>query len=622
MRDIAAILRRQRQVLIALPLLAGAVALFYTFLLAQPVYESVATVNISPTQIRAQLEQKIQVQQQLPVTFEGYRAVAFSREILEEARQGLKAKKQLPTRWQDERLGLEAMVRSLKLKDVSPKQQALQPEQPQQVIIEHRVRAPSPEIAAEAVNLWTQATIDRINELPLERSRATLKVLGEQLKESEARFRDAQARWEAFNRSSSLPQDKAELDSKTNERVQTESEMASLQRDLEAILGRTAALRNEANLQAQILPTNLSTDQLVLANRKVEEAKRALTRALEKTKKAYEQASLRLEAFQKVNRLDVWNSQLSGYVSRYQTISVRLSSLVTERSSKQARQAELETQIQSQPKLLELEREVLADPVVAQALAKSDSLAALAGLKLKTQELNPSYQQLLQNLLDTRVELASLEKELSAIKQEKNALSNNIATLKSNISAQEQEREAILIDLNSKKAAYEALRTRYDQIIGLDIPALTFDNPNPEYQRLRSILIDAQIEDARLSARIAATRARLAQIDARIQALKEQVAQAQVEADRINQQLEIARNEYLALAQKGNDLKIEIASSQNTLAQILAPAYPIYEKVAPKRLLTIALAVVLGGMVALLWAFLAEALAPRESEPRVRAAAE
>jgi uncharacterized protein involved in exopolysaccharide biosynthesis len=86
------------------------------------------------------------------------------------------------------------------------------------------------------------------------------------------------------------------------------------------------------------------------------------------------------------------------------------------------------------------------------------------------------------------------------------------------------------------------------------------------------------------------------------------VAKAQVEQDRVNQALELAKNAYLALTQKKTDLQIELASSQNSLAQVIAPAYPIYEKVAPKRGLILALAVALGLMLGVMGAFLAEAL--------------
>jgi uncharacterized protein involved in exopolysaccharide biosynthesis len=106
-------------------------------------------------------------------------------------------------------------------------------------------------------------------------------------------------------------------------------------------------------------------------------------------------------------------------------------------------------------------------------------------------------------------------------------------------------------------------------------------------------------------------------VEARIGLLKDRVAKAQVEQDTVNQALDLAKNAYLALAQKRTDLQIQIASNQEAWASILAPAYPVYEKVAPKRGLLLALAVALGLMLGVMAAFVAEALRPKEPAPQV-----
>ncbi|WP_420912147.1 hypothetical protein [Meiothermus ruber] len=70
----------------------------------------------------------------------------------------------------------------------------------------------------------------------------------------------------------------------------------------------------------------------------------------------------------------------------------------------------------------------------------------------------------------------------------------------------------------------------------------------------------------------------------------------------------------MALVQKKTDLQIELAGSQNSLAQVIAPAYPVYQPISPKRLLIAVGAVALGFLAALLWVFLAEAV---RVEPRL-----
>ncbi|WP_038055510.1 Wzz/FepE/Etk N-terminal domain-containing protein [Thermus amyloliquefaciens] len=990
LRDLVAVLERHRRLVVSLPLVLVTVALIYAFFIAEPRYASTATVNVAPVQVQAQLEQRIQVQGQNLLTFEGLKAIAFSEEVTREVWEALKRERKLPTAWQDQggTPGLERMVKDFKIKNESPRQQVVPQGQVPPVVASLTVQAPSPEVAARTANLWAEAVTQRVNRIPLRRLEANLKALEEQILPAERTYREAQARWEAFQRASTLAQDKAELESKTAERVSLDQERSALERDLAAVQGRVAALEAEARKQASLVPIGTSPEQLAIIGKRLREAQENLKGETERARQAYVRAAQTLEVFKRQERIPVWQAELSAYTEAYASarsrslalqkdlavnatrlkeararleeykaqvpglslenlvagltvaeaealvaerlkeadgrlkaaeaawqayqresqlavlkqqlggfadrvasirqrlnviltervrvqealgvarqrfeafkaelpnlslenlvagltvaeaealvaerlkeadgrlkaaeaawqayqresqlavlkqqlggfadrvasIRQRLEKIPTERAILQKRLAEAEAELAKEPKLLALEREVVADPAVAAAIARGGDLQALVGLKLKNQELNPTHQKLLFTALDLRADLGALEREeealsaevrrlepevqslqeriaeeearrarlateldvardiynavyryaenlkrlagkpelrlrevnpdvlrfrdqiidleiqLAALLAEEEALSaevrrlepevqslqeriaeeearrarlateldvardiynavyryaenlkrlagkpelrlrevnpdvlrfrdevvaleaeraaleaelraleqnaqeyeRRIQGLRAQIASQEREKESLLLEYNTKKAAYEAFRARYDQIANLTAQDLAFDNPNPEYQRLRSVLIDAQAEEARLLARKAALEARIAQVEARIALLRERVAKAQVEQDRVNQALELAKNAYLALSQKKTDLQIELASSQNALAQVIAPAFPVYEKVAPKRALILALAVFLGLVLGVMAAFLAEALrAPR-----------
>ncbi|MFD3006146.1 Wzz/FepE/Etk N-terminal domain-containing protein [Thermus tengchongensis] len=798
LRDVVAILGRHRRLLWAFPLVLAVVALIYAFFIAEPRYASTATVNVAPVQVQAQLEQRIQVQGQNLLTFEGLKAIAFSEEVTREVWEALRREGKLPTAWQDQGStpGLERMVKDFKIKNESPRQQAVPQGQVPPVVASLTVEAPAPEVAARAANLWAEAVTKRVNRIPLTRLEANLQALEEQIAPAERAYREAQGRWEAFQRATTLAQDKAELDAKTGERVSLDQELSALDRDLAAVRGRVEALRAEARRQAALVPIGTSPEQLAIIGRQLEAAKANLKRETERAQQSYAAAAQSLEKFKGRERIPVWQAELSAYVEGFASaqsrllgirkelavretqlreaqarleeykaelpglslenlvagltvkeaealvaerlreadgrlkaaeaawqayqresqlavlkqqlggftdrvagIRQRLERIPTERAVLQRRLAEAEAELAKEPKLLALEREVVADPAVAAVLARGGDLQALVGLKLRNQELNPTHQKLLFTALDLRADLAALEREEAALQDEasrlepqvqslqeriaeeearrarlateldvardiynavyryaenlkrlaakpdtrlrevspdvlrfrdqvvaleaeraaleaeRQALERNlqeyerrIQSLRTQIAVQEREKEAILLEYNTKKAAYEAFRSRYDQIANLTAQDLAFDNPNPEYQRLRSALIDAKAEEARLLARRAALQARIAQVESRINLLKERVARAQVEQDRLSQALELAKNAYLALSQKKTDLQIELASSQNALAQVIAPAYPVYEKVAPKRGLILALAVALGLMLGVMAAFVAEAL--------------
>jgi chromosome segregation ATPase len=1144
LRDIVEVLKRHRVYLWALPLILATVALIYGFLIAEPTYASTATLSVAPVQVQAQLEQRIQVQQATPITFEGLRALALSEETVGEVWEALRKEGRLPTRWQDRGSlrGIERMMRDLKVKDISPKLQAANPNQVPPIVASLTVQAPDPQVAAKAANLWVEAVKRRVNAIPLARLEASLKALEEQVTPAEKAYREAQARWEAFNKTTTLPQDKAELDAKTQERVGLDTELAGLERDLAAVQGRIQATLAEMRRQEAIVPIGTPPEQLAIINRRLAEAQASLARELERVRQSYTQAAqvlekfkgreqipvwqaelsaytdayasaqarlialqkdlaqkqallqdaearlaeykaqlpnlsienlvagltvkeaealvadrlkeadsrlkaaegawaefqrksqlevwkrqlggyadrvasirqrleslatdrfrveadlgearrrfdqykaqlpnlsienlvagltvkeaealvadrlkeadsrlkaaegawaefqrksqlevwkrqlggyadrvasirqrleslatdrFRVEAdlgearrrfdqykaqlpnlsienlvagltvkeaealvadrlkeadsrlkaaegawaeFQRKSQLEVWKRQLGGYADRVASIRQRLESLATERAIKQTRLEEAEKELAKEPRLIALEREITADPAVAAAIAQGGNLRDLLGLKLKNQELNPTHLKLLSTALDLRADLAALDREEKALKEEEaklaplvqdlqrriadeeatrarllteldtardiynavyryaeslkkvasrpdvvlrevspdvlayrdrivdlearlvalkaeeealkeeeaklaplvqdlqrriadeeatrarllteldtardiynavyryaeslkkvasrpdvvlrevspdvlayrdrivdlearlvalkaeeealkeeeaklaplvqdlqrriadeeatrarllteldtardiynavyryaeslkkvasrpdvvlrevspdvlayrdrvvglraeiagfkaeeGALKRNLTELdgrirdrKAKIAAQEREKEAVTLEYATKKAAYEAFRSRYDQIASLTAQDLTFDSPNPEFQRLRGALIDAQAEEARLSARRAALLARINQVEARLGLLKDRVAKAQVEQDTVNQALDLAKNAYLALAQKRTDLQIQIASNQEAWASILAPAYPIYEK--------------------------------------------
>jgi uncharacterized protein involved in exopolysaccharide biosynthesis len=807
LRDVVEVLRRHRVYLWAFPLILAALALIYGFLIAEPTYASTATLSVAPVQVQAQLEQRIQVQQATPITFEGLKALALSEETVGEVWEALRKEGRLPTRWQDRGSlrGTERMMRDLKVKDISPKLQAVNPNQVPPVVASLTVQAPDPQVAAKAANLWVEAVKRRVNAIPLARLEASLKALEEQVPPAEKAYREAQARWEAFNKTTTLPQDRAELDAKTQERVGLDTELAGLERDLAAVQGRIQAILAEMRRQEAIVPIGTSPENLAIINRRLAEAQASLARELKRVRQSYTQAAQVLEKFkgreqipvwqaelsaytegyasaqarlialqkdlaqkqallqdaearlaeykaqlpnlsienlvagltvkeaealvadrlkeadsrlkaaegawaefQRKSQLEVWKRQLGGYADRVASIRQRLESLATERAIKQTRLEEAEKELAKEPRLITLEREITADPAVAAAIAQGGNLRDLLGLKLKNQELNPTHLKLLSTALDLRADLAALDREekalkaeeaklaplvqdlqrriaeeeatrarllteldtardiynavyryveslkkvalrpdaalrevspdvlayrdrvvglraeIAGLKAEEGALKRNLTELdgrirdrKAKIAAQEREKEAVTLEYATKRAAYEAFRSRYDQIASLTAQDLTFDNPNPEFQRLRSALIDAQAEEARLSARRAALLARINQVEARLGLLKDRVAKAQVEQDTVNQALELAKNAYLALAQKRTDLQIQIASNQEAWASILAPAYPVYEKVAPKRGLLLALAVALGLMLGVMAAFVAEALRPKEPAPQV-----
>ena len=396
LRDILETLKRQRVWILTLPVLFGALALVYGFFIAEPRYASTATVNVAPVQVQAQLEQRIQVQGQSLLTFEGLKALAFSEEVVREVWEALRKEGRLPTAWQDQggRPGLERMVKDFRIKNETPKQQMVPQGQVPPVVASLTVQAPSPEVAAKAANLWAEAVVKRVNRIPLARLEANLEALEEQIAPAEKTYQEAQARFEAFQRSTTLAQDKAELEAKTGERVSLDQERSALERDLAAVQGRIQALQAEARRQAALVPIGTSPEQLAIIGRRLREAQENLKREAERARQSYVAAAQALEKFRSKERLAEWQKEREQLTQRYAEISARLGQLATDLVLRQARLQEVEAQLAKEPRVLEVIKEVVSDPTLAAILSR-ENIEAVVGLRLRTQELNPSYQPLL-----------------------------------------------------------------------------------------------------------------------------------------------------------------------------------------------------------------------------------
>jgi uncharacterized protein involved in exopolysaccharide biosynthesis len=338
LRDIVEVLRRHRVYLWAFPLILAALALIYGFLIAEPTYASTATLSVTPVQVQAQLEQRIQVQQATPIAFEGLKALALSEETVGEVWEALRKEGKLPTRWQDRGSlrGIERMMRDLKVKDLSPKLQAANPNQAFPIVASLTVQAPDPQVAAKVANLWVEGVKRRVNAIPLARLEASLKALEEQVTPAEKAYREAQARWEAFNKTTTLPQDKAELDAKTQERVGLDTELAGLERDLAAVQGRIQATLAEMRRQEAIVPIGTPPEQLTIINRRLAEAQASLARELERVRQSYTQAAQVLEKFKGREQIPVWQAELSAYTEAYASAQARLIALQKDLAQKQA----------------------------------------------------------------------------------------------------------------------------------------------------------------------------------------------------------------------------------------------------------------------------------------------
>lgn len=606
LRDIFLILMKRWRALVFVPLVFLGFAGFYTLFIAEDLYTSRATLSLASGQVQAQLEQRIQLQQEGPLPFEAVRAVAFAEEIIRGVWEELRKEGLLPPRWQDAGTlrGFERMASDFGIKEQASRRS--NDTVRQALIVEMSVQAPSPKLASRAANAWAERVLVAVNQVPYQKFDSSLAHLQESLDEAEKNYQEAQARWLEVSRRSTLASDRLELDQLIQERVRLDQALSSLRADLAATRARLESYGAALQSQKNRLSANAASIELVLMNRSFEQAQKSLQQETERLRRSYEQVASELEAFRKRERIPELQVELDRLVARLGEIATQQSALATQIAQKRAELREKEALLLREPRLIEVLREVVADPLVATAVGQ-DAWPSLESLRLKSQELSPVYTSLFSQVAALKAELSGLESAERALREERARTQSRVEVIRTQLAAQMREKERITLEHAARKAAYESVKARFEQLYRLSPQPFSFEVSNPEYLRLRSAITDAEAERAAQESRMQQMESRLTWINERIVALRNRVAQAQIEQDNAEKALGLSKDSYLALLQKKTDLQIQAAASQST-AQVLVRAYPVYQKTSPNRLLILTAALMVGFLVGLIYVFIAEAV--------------
>jgi len=612
LRDLVEILRRKKGWIFGLTLLAIILGGVYAFLLAKPVYQSYAVLGVNPLDIKARLESKIELQPANVLPPETLETLLLSQEVLVKTAESLLKLPELPEEWRNlTREELAATLKdSLELKVASSKS-------PQQgeikgTIITAKLQAEAsrPELASEIANRWAQFSVYDLNKIPTAQLEANLKAISDQLPEAEEAFRKAQTDWEEFQRRSKLESYKKELAYRIAKGVNITKDLENIEQSLRVNEKRLQAIRDRMALEAGRYPGRPSEADLVFVGKDLPSALQTLSKRLAEARKSYQERRQALDQLKREFPIETWKQELSKYQSRLASIELKLKELRTQKALVETKLASTQGMLSSTPMRLTLKREVTKEPVT---LALKQKPSDLAGLILENEALNPLYTSLEKRASDLKTQLASIEAETKALTEERAELQSRERELRGKLTDTLSKMEALQIELGAAKKHYESLNHLYTTYQGLT-KKVFIEPDQSRYQSLKSKELGLELEISTLKAQREGLLEWQAQNQKRMEELKRLVAATQLEADRLQENLRLTKETYLALKQKQTDLKIELASVEGSYAQVLAPAYPDPEPVAPKKALILALSGILGLMLGVFAAFVSAALeAPPES---------
>lgn len=614
LREIYLILKKHVRWIFMPAALFVLVAAVYTFFLVAPQFTSESTLTVQSTLVQAKSNDQLQTQSVQGFSNSQIKTIATSRPVLDQVLKTVRDNQDVPPEWLNNNFDAERLGKKLKVDFASSVAGAT--DQFAVPIITLSANAPKPQIAALLANTWASLTVEKLNQLPKDRLESTVTTIQGQLNRSETILATAEQAFREFSTASTLTQDQSELASSTEERTKLTDEIAQARQALEEIKAQLKIQNQNLTNAQSVIPQNSnptpngSPSSITLMSGDLEQVRNNLSVQTAQARQRYLETSNAVQAFEANNTVPVLQNRVDSIVSRLNVISTRLQSIQTDLNIAQARLTDTKAQLAKQPQLLNLNREITSDPaVMATVGANQNELKSLIGLKLQNQELNPAFQELLQSSIQLQLNLNNINNENIAFLKEKTSLEKQLPTLQSQLAALNQKRGRLVLESDIAQTVYSGLQNRLSQLAGIQnsgSKSLKLDNPNVEYQRLRSSVSDLSVSEARQSATSTAFQARAKQLDDRIVLLRGRVAKASVENVRLNDRLSLAQQEFKTLTQKLADLKIEQASSGN-LAQILVPAFVPTRK-SNNDLFIVAIAGVLGLFIGLMIPFLIEGI--------------
>ena len=609
LRDIYFILRKHARWVLILPVVFAVLGAIYALFLMTPIFKAESTFTVQSTQLKASFEAKIQTTSVQGFSNSQIESVANSYPVLAEVLKVVQSQPDAPASWLRDDFDVDRLAKKTKVKFAKP-QIGVTPDQILVPIITLAVEAPTAKLAALMSNEWMKQTLIALNRLPKVRMDSAIDTVASELTKSTKERDLTQAMYLDYGTRSTLALDQGELNNAVGERTSLINLIVQAQQSLKQAEVQKAA-QTQNYLKAENVISQVSgAEAASLAGGDLEQVRTHLTRQTIDAKAKYDLTRNRVADFNSRYNMPVLISQESSLSGRIGIILNRLQTITTELTVATSKLAEVRAQLVGQPKLLILEREITSDPTLnAVASQNGSKLADLIGVKLKNQEINPLYQGLLQSSISLQADIKNLITERTAITAEKTSLEPKLGVLRAENARLNKQLSDLQLEAGIASGIYVALKSRLEQFASVRSPnerALTLDNPNPEYQRLRSSLNDLSVSVALQKSTLANYKAREKVLDTRILALRGRVAESIVKTQRLSEDFSIAQESFKALKQKLSDLKLEQASAGN-LAQVLVSAYPPSRKSNPGSL-PVLIAAVLGLLIGLLIPFLIEAV--------------
>ena len=416
-------------------------------------------------------------------------------------------------------------------------------------ILELKVRNEDPELAKLIANTWAAEFTDFISDVVEGQMEKYIKFIESQVQEGYSQMEKAMDSLKTFlSQPPSVTELQKEIDTKTTLITNYKQQLVELEVQLQNLQATRQNLQSQTNEETlnQLLVSLAAQPRNITELQKEIDTKTTLITN-------YKQQLVELEVQEEKERVTL----------------LKLKELLVK-----------------EPLFWELRKSIVEDPILTGFLASGQGISDLAGLTMKSQEINQNYIQLEEFIHKSEV---SLEGILSS----KKTSEEKIKTIQNEINAL----QIMVIDRQIKE-----LQDQRENLFSQTI------NPiQNEINALQIMVIDWQNDESLDRKGILATNIAMIQTD--INEKQSLLASKQGQMETLEQQYELARSNYQTFSTKYQELRVAAPSRIGEMNIMVVSEAITPHRPAPSKyslLLTVAIGLVLGVMVALLLAFFLE----------------
>ena len=294
-----------------------------------------------------------------------------------------------------------------------------------------------------------------------------------------------------------------------------------------------------------------------------------------------------LRDFDSQNLIGLLQAEINTITAQIADYNAQLQKLRVEEERVRSRLAQIRAELKNQPKLIARTTALANQPILSQTvkdLTQKD-YQAIAQLRLIDEQLNPVYFNLEQARADATVSLAALTAEQEQIRETVRGLTARLKILQRNLANAQYIRAQLSRSADIARELYGGL--------------------------VRS---SSAVELAALKAERGYAEAEIRRLKARLERLQADLAREQYRRIQLARAVDTSRELYGVLVRRMEEMRVA-SLAQTGSVRVVSPATKPQAPVAPRKMLNILLAGILGLMGGVFIAFFQEFLAPREPVP-------